>query len=82
MDTKSCKNLNEQKKSHQKILIFDEVVACQSSPFYTALKNDLKFSHGIWHIGAQTLKWTSRLDLYLSNYMGYRLETYTSKVPP
>ena len=29
----SFKNLKEQKKPHQKILRFDEVMACQSSPF-------------------------------------------------
>ena len=29
-------------------------MACQSSPFYIALKNDLKFSHGIWrHLGTK-----------------------------
>ena len=35
------------KKPHQKILSFDEVMACQSSPFFGPLKNELKFSRGI-----------------------------------
>ena len=35
------------KKPHQKILNFDEVMACQSSPFFGPLKNELKFSRGI-----------------------------------
>ena len=34
-------------KPRQKILSFDEVMACQSSPFFSPLKNELKFSHGI-----------------------------------
>ena len=42
----SFKNLNEQKKTHQKILSFDEVMACQSSPFFGPVKNELKFSRG------------------------------------
>ena len=43
----SFKNLNEQKKLHQKVLSFDEVMACQSSPFFGPLKNELKCSRGI-----------------------------------
>ena len=43
----SFKNLNEQKKPHQKILNFDEVMACQISPIFGPLKNELKFSRGI-----------------------------------
>ena len=35
------------KKTNQKILSFDEVMACQSSPFFGPLKNELKFSRGI-----------------------------------
>ena len=43
------KNLNEQKKTHQKILIFDEVMAHQSSPFFVPLKNDM-----IWRFDDMT----------------------------
>ena len=43
----SFKNLNEQKNPHQKLLSFDEVMACQSSPFFGPLKNELKFPRGI-----------------------------------
>ena len=31
-------------------------MVCQSSPFYIALKNDLKFSHGIWRHWGTKLK--------------------------
>ena len=35
-------HLNEQKKTHQKILIFDEVMACQSSQIYQPISNARK----------------------------------------
>ena len=71
------KNLNEQKKPHQKILIFDEVMACHRSPFFGALKNDLKFSHGIWRHWRMEVEneWSFSLKHHLNNVLQFSSES-------
>ena len=66
----SFKNLNEEKKPHQKLLIFDEGMACQRSPFFGPLKNDLKFSHGIWR------HWSTEVE----NEQQFSLKHHLNKV--
>ena len=65
------------KKTHQKILIFDKVMACHRSPFFGALRNYLKFSHGIWRHWRMEVEneWSFSLKHHLNNVLQFSSES-------